>query len=232
MRIAIAATLMLLLACKKESSSPSCGDRVDAFEQALAASSAGTCAADTDCRCFPGGVSQKHGCGGVTDSKTSEKLASIAGDYMKDGCKSGIDCAAWMCTPSCQSGKCTNAPPKVMAPAETAAPSTSTSAAASSSASPEGGVTCAARLAEIDRVLASAPKKCKTEKDCVCFRGGVSKNDACGGITDVKTNERFEALAKQWSGAGCNNEAVMCPAMVCTPACNNGTCGPAGMVVQ
>jgi hypothetical protein len=224
-RIAIACLLMLVVACKKESSAPACGDRVDAFEQALASSGAGTCTTDTDCRCFPGGVSQKHGCGGVTDTKTTEKLTSVANDYLAAGCTSGIDCAAWMCTPSCQGGKCTNAPPPKMTPA----PPTPS---ASVSASPEAGITCDARVVEIDRVLASAPRKCKTNRDCACFRGGVSKTDACGGITDAKTNERFEALAKQWSAAGCKNEGVMCPAMVCTPACNNGTCGASGLDTQ
>lgn len=212
--------LGLLVACRKESSTqtttnpPGCSDRVSAFESALSTPSAGSCAQDTDCKCYPGGVSKTHGCGGVTDTATSEKLASIAADYLKDGCQSGIDCAAWMCTPSCQSGKCTNTPPSPK-PAST-----------------DGGMTCDERSAEIDKLLASASRKCTTDKDCACFRGSVSKTDRCGGVTDVKTNERFEALAKQWSAAGCKLENVMCPAVVCQPACNKGTCAPSGMVVQ
>lgn len=219
--------------CKKESSgAPSCGDRVDAFEEALASPSAGTCEADSDCRCYPGGISKMHGCGGITDAKTGEKLASIAAEHMKAGCKSGIDCAAWMCMPSCQRGKCTDAPPKG---APTPAPSPSASASASTSTSPspspspsssEAGISCDARLVEIDKVLASATRKCATNKDCVCFRGGVSKKEPCGGITDAKTNARFESIAKEWSAAGCKKEEVMCPAMVCESQCVDGTCAP------
>jgi hypothetical protein len=186
-----------------------CDDRVTAFEAAVASTGAGTCSADADCKCFPGGVSKKHSCGGITDAKTSEKVMSITADYLKAGCNSGIDCAATVCMPACREGKCTSAQPEV-------------------------GVTCDARTAEIDKVLASATRKCTADKDCACFRGGVSKSEPCGGIVDAKTNARFEALAKEWSGAGCKNEGVMCPAVVCATTCNKGTCGPpaAGKIIQ
>lgn len=201
--------------CKKESvgggGAQSCGDRVDAFEETLSASAAGTCSTDADCKCFPGGVSKKHGCGGITDVKTGEKLVSIASDYMKAGCKSGIDCAAMVCMPACREGRCTDGPPPAGAPARS---------------------TCEARTAEVDKLLGSASRKCTTNKDCVCFRGGISKKEPCGGITDAKTNARFEALAKDWSAAGCKNEGVVCPAMVCETTCNAGTCGQPGMIVQ
>lgn len=75
-------------------------------------------------------------------------------------------------------------------------------------------------------MLATATRKCQTNADCVCFRGGVSKKEPCGGITDAKTNQRFEALAKEWVASGCKKEEVMCPAMVCASTCNKGTCGP------
>lgn len=218
MRLAFA-VLLLVLGCNKQPAAPSCDDRVKAFDQALASPAAGTCSADSDCKCFRGGVSEKHSCGGVTDTKTNDKLTSIAADYDGASCKSGIACAAWVCTPACRNGKCSNAP----------APSPTPSPTASASASPEAGTTCASRLAEIDRVLASATRKCKTNADCVCFRGGVSKTDPCGGITDSATNARFEALAKEWKAAGCDkNEAVMCPAMVCAAACRAGKCEPPG----
>jgi hypothetical protein len=218
-----AVSLALLLACgKKDPAKMSCGDRVDAFEQALASPTAGTCAVDTDCKCFPGGVSKKHGCGGISDTKTSATLMSIATEYQKAGCKSGIDCAARVCMPACREGKCTDGPPE--APAKLPA-----------AAEPEAGgpaTTCEARAAEIDRVLASATRKCAGDQDCACFRGGVSKKEPCGGIVDAKTNARFETLAKVWSAAGCKGENVACPAMVCETKCNAGTCGPPGMIVQ
>jgi len=209
-----------LVGCKKESGGTSsgattCDDRVEAFEQALASSTAGACSADADCRCYPGGVSKNHGCGGVTDAKTGEKLLSIASDYQGAGCKSGIDCAASMCLPSCRNGRCSDGPPPK--PAATQA---------------EAGITCDARTAEIDKLLASAPRKCVADKDCACFRGGVSKTDPCGGVVDAKTNERFEALAKDWTGAGCKGENVACPAVVCQSACTKGVCGASGMIIQ
>lgn len=216
--LALLAGLLLVVGCNKQPSV--CNDSIKAYEEALTAPGAGACTTDADCKCYNGGISDKQPCGGVSDTKTSEKLASIAGDYSKAQCKSGINCAAWMCTPACEAGKCTVATAKV------------TSAAPVPSAPPMppsadgGATTCASRVAEIDRVLASATTKCSSDKDCACFRGGVSKKDPCGGIVDAKTNERFEALAKQWSAAGCTGENVACPAMVCEARCNAGTCGP------
>lgn len=221
MRFAAAGVLLVLVAaCRKEPASPSCSDRVKTFEEALAAPGAGNCSTDADCKCFRGGVSEKHGCGGITDAKTNDALVSIAKDYDGAQCKSGINCAAWSCSPSCQSGKCTNAPP----PPPTSPTSTAKPEAA------EAGLSCDARMTEIDRVIASGTNKCKTDKDCVCFRGGVSKEHPCGDITDAKTNERFESLAKQFSAAGCKLPNVMCPAMVCDPTCNAGTCGPRQLI--
>lgn len=214
MRIAAVVVVIPLLAaaCNKQPASPSCSDRVSAFDEALASTTAGTCATDADCKCFRGGVSEKHSCGGVTDAKTNDKLVSIAADWDKAQCKSGIACAAWVCTPSCQAGKCTNAPPP------------------SAPVKPEAGVSCDAQMTEIERVLASATRKCTTDKDCACFRGSVSKTSPCGGITDAKTKERFDALAKDWAANGCKLENLMCPAMVCEPACNAGTCGPRQLI--
>ena len=212
--VALACALLLLSACKKEGGvqTPSCDERVETFEAALSSSSAGTCTTDADCRCYPGGVSKKHGCGGISDAKTTEKLVSIANDYRNAGCKSGIDCAASMCLPSCKAGRCTDGPPPNVTP----------------SATPEAGVTCASRGAELEKLIESSSRKCTTNQDCACFRGSVVMSHPCGGVVDAKTNARFEALAKEWSAAGCKLENIMCPAMVCSPACNNGTCGGAG----
>ena len=69
---------------------------------------AGTCEGDADCRCFPGGISEKHACGGVTDAKTQAKLTSLASDYNKKGCMSGLSCAAFLCEPTCRAGRCAN----------------------------------------------------------------------------------------------------------------------------
>ena len=108
--------------------------------------------------------------------------------------------------PVCESGKCTNGPPPV---------------------APRG---CDGRAADFDRALASATRKCTTDQDCACFRGGVSKTSRCGGITDAKTNERLEAIAKEWAAAGCTDDDMVCPAIVCEAACNAGTCGPRQLI--
>jgi hypothetical protein len=200
-------SIVSTLACKKESggttSAPSCEDRAHGFDEAVSSSTAGVCSTDADCRCYPGGVSKDHSCGGITDRDTAEKLAKIAADYHQAGCHGGTDCAATLCLATCRAGKCTGGTP----------PAT------------EAGISCDARGAEIDKVLASGSLKCATDKDCACFRGGVSKTQPCGGITDAKTNARFEALAKDWSAAGCKMEGIACPAMVCATTCNAGTCG-------
>ena len=54
--------VLLLAACNKQPAAPSCGDRVKAFDEALAAPAVGTCSMDADCKCYRGGVSEKHGC--------------------------------------------------------------------------------------------------------------------------------------------------------------------------
>lgn len=222
------ALVSLLVACNKQPAS-TCDTRVKAFDDALAASAAGTCSTDADCKCFPGGVSEKHGCGGVTDGKTAATLDDLAKSHRDAKCKSGIACAAWVCSPSCQAGKCTNGPPPKVTPP---APTQSASPTASAPASSKPTVTCDARVAELDRVLAAGSRKCKTDKDCVCFRGGISKTSPCGDITDAKTNERLEAIAKEWTAAGCKNDGVMCPAMVCQTTCNGGTCGAPTTIIQ
>ena len=207
----------LLVACKKESGgapATRCEDRTAAIEEALSSPAAGACATDDDCKCYPGGIWKQHPCGGVSDTATTNKVASLASDYFGAGCKSGFDCSAVICTPSCRDGRCSSVPAKVDAKVD---------------AKVEAGLSCEDRAAEIDKVLASASRKCTSDKDCACFRGSVSRHDACGGIIDAKTNERFEALAKAWSAAGCKLENVMCPQVVCQAACNKGTCGPAGM---
>lgn len=215
MRYALA-VLLAIVACKKESggtpSAPSCDERAHGFDEAVSSSTAGRCSTDADCRCYPGGVSKNHSCGGITDRDTADKLSKIASDYRQAGCSSGIDCAAMLCLATCRAGKCTDGPPPTA----------------------EAGISCDARGAEIDKVLASGSPKCTTDKDCACFRGGVSKAQPCGGITDAKTNARFEALAKDWSAAGCKLEGIACPAWVCATTCNDGTCGPptADKVIQ
>lgn len=65
------------------------------------------CSTDADCACYNGGM-RASGCGGVTSAKTAAQLAAIAEQFRKDGCRSGINCAAWACRPECASGRCRN----------------------------------------------------------------------------------------------------------------------------
>jgi hypothetical protein len=90
------------------SSSSSCASTVASYDALVAAG--GACASDADCLCFNGGVSQKTPCGGVTDKASAAKLDKLVGDYESGHCDS-LMCAAQICTPSCNAGKCVNAPP-------------------------------------------------------------------------------------------------------------------------
>jgi len=69
-------------------------------------SAPGTCAANSGCACYPGGVGEASGCGGVTDAATVKTLDEIAGKYLAAGCNRTVDCAPWMCDPKCVGGRC------------------------------------------------------------------------------------------------------------------------------
>lgn len=84
-----------------------CDAYASAFNDVLGRTS-GACAAAADCKCFPGGVSTKHGCGGITDKATAENLESLAKGFRTAGCPSSIACAAWRCQPVCRGGRCGN----------------------------------------------------------------------------------------------------------------------------
>lgn len=102
---ALAATASLVLGCKSE-----CDAKVDEVDRI--ADAPATCTTDAECGCFSGGVSSKHGCGGVTTRDRAQQIEAIAKDFRKSGCKSRVDCAAWMCLPICEKGVCANGPRK------------------------------------------------------------------------------------------------------------------------
>jgi hypothetical protein len=80
------------------------------FDDAVDAPSALACSADTDCGCYPGGVSQKHGCGGIANKTAVRAAEMLAAEMSAAGCHTGIACAAWSCTPRCKGGRCVNSP--------------------------------------------------------------------------------------------------------------------------
>lgn len=75
------------------------------FDKALASADAG-CQADTDCDCYPGGVTNKAGCGGVTSAAVAKELHRIAGEFNADGCDLVQQCAPQLCEPRCVKGSC------------------------------------------------------------------------------------------------------------------------------
>ena len=66
----------------------------------------GRCHEDADCACYPGGVGEAAGCGGVTDMDTAAALYRIATGFRGAGCRNTRDCAPWECHPTCQQGQC------------------------------------------------------------------------------------------------------------------------------
>lgn len=70
------------------------------------AGASGACSTDADCDCFPGGISRKGACGGVTDKKTAAQLHALNAEFAKDKCVKEMNCAPRPCTPKCDKGIC------------------------------------------------------------------------------------------------------------------------------
>jgi hypothetical protein len=75
------------------------------FERAMDEGSA-SCTTAADCACYPGGIGQRSGCGGVTGRETAARLGEIAQRYLAAGCRHTQLCAPWACAPRCESGSC------------------------------------------------------------------------------------------------------------------------------
>ena len=86
-------------------SAASCRSSADEFDRIV--EQGGACGKDAECACYPGGVSPKHACGGVTDAESAAKLGAIA---KRVGTSSGISCAPWACAPICEDRRCRNGP--------------------------------------------------------------------------------------------------------------------------
>jgi hypothetical protein len=109
---AAAFALAMPSACSRAPSAAStgCVSIVERFAAEATRAGAGTCQQDGDCRCFPGGISAAHGCGGISDATTVTRLEALAAEYAAAKCRSAIQCAGWSCTPACVAGRCTNGP--------------------------------------------------------------------------------------------------------------------------
>lgn len=69
-----------------------------------------SCQSDADCVCYPGGVSEKAGCGGVTNKASAEKLYELSRQFHDDGCRHVLQCAPRPCKTKCDAGQCIEAP--------------------------------------------------------------------------------------------------------------------------
>jgi hypothetical protein len=103
---------LAVAACKGDSPTPSatngCSDIVASFRTAI--SKGGACEKDADCACHVG-IDEVEPCGGISDAATAKRLADLQRSYTDAKCGGKVDCAAWMCEPQCQSGRCGNKPP-------------------------------------------------------------------------------------------------------------------------
>ncbi len=93
------------------SSSPPdpCRQAIADYERVLAEAPP-KCGHDGDCACYPGGVSDQKGCGGVDHRSKASRLAAARDRYTGAGCRSTIHCAGWSCQPVCNNGSCVNGP--------------------------------------------------------------------------------------------------------------------------
>jgi len=78
------------------------------YDAVVEAPSATSCAADGDCGCYQGGVSKRHGCGGIANKTAIRTAQTLAAEMSAASCGGGISCAAWTCSPRCESGLCVN----------------------------------------------------------------------------------------------------------------------------
>jgi hypothetical protein len=101
--LVVLALATIALGCNK-----TCADKVAEFDRIV--ESGGACTKDADCACFPGGIATKHSCGGVTDVGSNQKLESYARDFRTSGCTNSVQCAAWVCSPTCRDGRCSGQP--------------------------------------------------------------------------------------------------------------------------
>ncbi len=65
-----------------------------------------SCSTDAECDCFPGGVTDKAGCGGVRSKASAKKLHDINAEFGKMKCKLAQECGAQECKPKCDNGQC------------------------------------------------------------------------------------------------------------------------------
>ncbi len=75
------------------------------FDDTLARAS-GACHGAADCECYPGGLGANPSCGGVTDKQTAAALFAIRDQVAQASCPMPIQCAASVCRPSCDHGRC------------------------------------------------------------------------------------------------------------------------------
>ncbi|HNV46139.1 MAG TPA: hypothetical protein PKJ16_03790 [Spirochaetota bacterium] len=65
----------------------------------------GACVQSNECGCY-GAITEKAGCGGVTDKGTADQLGAIAMEFNAAKCAYSRRCAPWLCAPKCVNGRC------------------------------------------------------------------------------------------------------------------------------
>lgn len=63
------------------------------------------CKKDADCKCF-NGLDAAVPCGGVIDAKTAVELGALQKDFHTKSCRLSHQCAAQLCNPGCDEGRC------------------------------------------------------------------------------------------------------------------------------
>ena len=82
---------------------------------------------------------------------------------------------------------------------------------------------CVVTAAQFDRELDAADTSCKTDADCDCYPGGVTKQAGCGGITGAASAKKLHELAKAFREDGCK-PVKQCAPRACEPRCIEGKC--------
>ena len=67
----------------------------------------GSCTQDDECGCFDPVIGEA-GCGGITDSATTNQLRAITTRFHEAGCPWPHQCGPWACMPVCREGQCRN----------------------------------------------------------------------------------------------------------------------------
>ena len=87
---------------------------------------------------------------------------------------------------------------------------------------------CAEIVRKMQAELATLPSPCATDRDCVCYGGGVESVTDCGGVSDRATADRIGALQGEFTVAQCAY-GVDCAPSICSTGCRQARCTTLGV---